>query len=389
MTKLELKPEFKEIGLGKKDITQVFLAKARGLQSQWEHLTPDQRLAKIKIIINDTYSSAGFPQVKVEKRDIPKEIEEVQGLFSNSTCSIFLNKKLIQEDRIEDSQMTRLAKCIYHEMRHGEQYYRGIQVLAENLKVSSKEAEKIQELANQHEIENIEFVTHAIRAGEINQLSATEAEFARVMCEVLFGEYRQYIDAEKRDYIESLFDFTEARDEYMDALGDLNTPREQKEALKSKFDKSLNEFEEKQENNRKTYKNDLAEIDARDIADVLIPSFVPVQTAQVAESSGIQAGESSTQQVQDDEIRSAPRTPRRVSLTASPTQAGADPGERSEEIEMEEPGVPRLVGAPTPRSRPRRSTNPISECLPCFGRSRRSDSRSSGRSRSQSDRRTR
>lgn len=147
MTKPELKPEFKEIGLGKQDIAQVFLAKARGLQSQWEDLTPDQRLAKIQTIVNDTYSSAGFPQVEVEKGELPEEIE-VKAFFNQSACSILINEELIKEDRTQDSQMTELAKTIYHEMRHGEQCCRGIQVLAQNLKVSSNEAEKIQELAD-------------------------------------------------------------------------------------------------------------------------------------------------------------------------------------------------------------------------------------------------
>jgi hypothetical protein len=374
MTKPELKPEFKEIGLGKQDITQAFLAKARGLQSQWEHLTPDQRLAKIKTIVNDTFSSAGFPKVEVEKEGW-SEIFETHAKFSQSTYSIKINEKWIEEDKIQDSHITELAKVIYHEMRHGEQCYRGIQVLAKNLNVSSKEAEKIQELANQHEIENIEFVTQAIQAGEVNKLSGTEAEFAEVMCEVFFGDYAKNFEAIKLDYLEHKIDVAEARDEYFKVLWDPNTPREQKEAIKLDLDRLLDRYEEKREEYREAYKNSPAEKDAKDLEDVLIPSSIPAQTAQVAESSSVQTGESSRQQVQDNEITQA--------------QPGAVPGARPEAIEMEDLGAPRPVGAPPPRPRPRRSTNPISDCLPCFGRSRSSDSRSSGRPRSRDDRRTR
>lgn len=249
---------------------------------------------------------------------------------------------------------------------------------------------KFRNLPIRHKIENIEFVTQAIRAGEINQLSGTEAEFAQVMCDVFFGEYKKYNDVEKLDYLNSKFNFTEARDEYFGALRDRNIPKEQEEALKSKLDKSLDEYTEKKEKYREVYNNNPSEIDGRDMEDVLIPSSVPVQTAQAAESSGIQTGESSRQQVQDDEITQAPRTPRRVSPAASLTQAGANLGTAQEGYELQPTmtGLPASSPSPDRLPRPPRSTNPISDCLPCFGRSRRSDSRS-GRPRSQGDRRTR
>jgi hypothetical protein len=364
--KPDMDPEFKKIGLGQQKVSQEFKNKALAITHQWEKYTPDQRLAHIKNLVNETTNSIGVPKVEVVRARLPGSME---GNFDTTQCKLLIDENLLESKTLDKEQENKLLVVIYHETRHIEQVYRASQGLAKGKGVSSTEVDEIEEISKTSVIKNIDFMTQSIQAGEINKLSETESKFADAMSKIFSDPYAQYTI----DLVNQL-KYTQAK------LGEVS----------ERFDKARKdddiwnlpelaaEGKESQERFNKwfaQYERLLQEADARDVQELIgTLSISGVQALQ--EGLGSQtAGESSTQQVQDNEITQA--------------QPGAVPGARPEATEMEDLGAPRPVGAPPPRPRSHRSTNPISDCLPCFGRSRRSDSRSSGRPRSRDDRRTR
>lgn len=95
---------------------------ARGfkhLQKMWPTLTAVQRKQRIEDLVNAQLHKGGVPRVGIVPTDLPTD----DGQLNFEAWKLAINKKLLNGNHLPEAQAKELAKTVYHESRHAEQWY--------------------------------------------------------------------------------------------------------------------------------------------------------------------------------------------------------------------------------------------------------------------------
>jgi hypothetical protein len=121
-------------GLNSEAAINRFTKDIKKVESHWKKLDPEQRISELTTVINQNLHYAGMPDVFVEKNSLS---QGTRAEFDFNKWKITLNQSLINDPDLfdakpkgQDSDALDLAKTLYHEMRHSEQFYRIAQRLA-------------------------------------------------------------------------------------------------------------------------------------------------------------------------------------------------------------------------------------------------------------------
>ena len=104
-----------------------FAAAMANLQNQWESLSPEERLNHMEDAINASLSE-NMPPITI----VPTDLDEgTNGEFDFEDWQINIDNSLLEGDMTED-RMAALTNTLYHEGRHGEQWFNAAQYRAAN-----------------------------------------------------------------------------------------------------------------------------------------------------------------------------------------------------------------------------------------------------------------
>jgi hypothetical protein len=123
-------------GLAEQAAIEEYAAAARTvINDDWAGKTPDERAQAILDRVNERLTAAGVPVVgKVVHAMDPN----TYGQFDFTIWSIEINLGLVQNTTLTEAQAADLADTMYHEARHGEQWYRMAQLLAGQNKTAAE-----------------------------------------------------------------------------------------------------------------------------------------------------------------------------------------------------------------------------------------------------------
>lgn len=115
-------------GMADQGAVEAYAAAARAvINGDWAAMSSDDRAQAILNKVNDQATAAGFP---VMGKIVHAMDPQTYGQFDFTTWSIEVNQALVSLPTLTEAQATDLADTMYHEGRHGEQWYRMAQLLA-------------------------------------------------------------------------------------------------------------------------------------------------------------------------------------------------------------------------------------------------------------------
>jgi len=90
-----------------------------GLQREWPHLPPTDRMARLQTMVDARASAAGFPPPVVKA---PWGLGERSGELRFPYWEVAINAALLETNSLSPKQAARLGDTLYHETRHAEQW---------------------------------------------------------------------------------------------------------------------------------------------------------------------------------------------------------------------------------------------------------------------------
>jgi len=115
-------------GMAEQGAVEEYAAAARAaIDADWATLSPDGRAQAILDKVNDQATAAGFPPMG---KIVHAMDAQTYGQFDFTTWSIEVNQALVSLPTLTEEQATDLVDTMYHEGRHGEQWFRMAQLMA-------------------------------------------------------------------------------------------------------------------------------------------------------------------------------------------------------------------------------------------------------------------
>jgi uncharacterized Zn-binding protein involved in type VI secretion len=112
-------------GLGSQAAMNAFALAARDVIDNWDSLSPAERLQALQDALNDSLPP-GVPPFNLSSSELP---DRTMGEFDYQTWTMEVNEDLLNSS-LTDDQAAELVNTVYHEGRHGEQWYNGAQYRA-------------------------------------------------------------------------------------------------------------------------------------------------------------------------------------------------------------------------------------------------------------------
>ncbi len=107
------------------------------LQKDWHKLTPDERTAYMETAVNKQLTKSSVPSVGVVSANYLSP--STNGQMNFSKWNLDMNPALLNSTQLSDRQTANLGNTLFHESRHGEQWY----LIARNEAGSGKDASAI------------------------------------------------------------------------------------------------------------------------------------------------------------------------------------------------------------------------------------------------------
>jgi hypothetical protein len=170
-------------------IIDQFTKDIKELEIKWDKMTPNERQNKLQISIDKSLNSAGLPNLEIKLKNFPAQL---QGQFDFHNWKMYVNQNLINDSKLSPKEASNLAQTIYHEARHGEQFYRMAELLANNPPDGQKRTPKeIAEKLQFTEVVGINIAQHAAQTGKKNPLSSEQIIQARAWYQSVYGKDSQ------------------------------------------------------------------------------------------------------------------------------------------------------------------------------------------------------
>ncbi|HEX2687538.1 MAG TPA: polymorphic toxin type 46 domain-containing protein, partial [Kofleriaceae bacterium] len=109
-----------EAGLKDSALTDRFAGEMKGLEGKWPSMSPQERANAIREVINGHLRDAGVPELKVKTAALG---EGTNGHLDFRDWAITLNEGKLNAPTIDSAKLGELSNTVYHEARHGEQWY--------------------------------------------------------------------------------------------------------------------------------------------------------------------------------------------------------------------------------------------------------------------------
>ncbi|MBL6445964.1 DUF4157 domain-containing protein [Fulvivirga sp. 29W222] len=104
-----------------------YLGKAKELENEWGQKDTNQRAMKIMEAVNVALVQVGVPPITYT---LKRKDEDSYGQFSEKEWSMELNELMFEKETIDKDTMAQIADTVFHEARHGEQFFRIARMLA-------------------------------------------------------------------------------------------------------------------------------------------------------------------------------------------------------------------------------------------------------------------
>jgi hypothetical protein len=185
-------------GLNSNRIIDQFSKDIKSLENNWGQLTSGQRQNSLQTSLNKSLNSAGLPSIKIELKQFPAQL---QGQFDFHNWKMYVNEDLIKDSKLSPEEASNLAQTIYHEARHGEQFYRVAELLASNPPDGQKRTP--QEIAKQLQFFGVPGITLAQQAAQTvqkNPLSSEQIIQARAWYQSVYGK-----DSQREQVLKNLY----------------------------------------------------------------------------------------------------------------------------------------------------------------------------------------
>jgi hypothetical protein len=113
-----------DVGFGMAEAARrrSFVEAMLSLLDQWSEQTPDQRLASVQVALQ-AVKPPSMPSLTVNPTDLEPRL---YGQLEFTSWQINVNQALLNGE-MTDSRMAELSNTLYHEARHGEQWYNAAQ----------------------------------------------------------------------------------------------------------------------------------------------------------------------------------------------------------------------------------------------------------------------
>lgn len=98
-----------------------YLGAAKELENEWGEKDKNQRAQKIIGAVNDALGQIGVPPITYT---LKQKDEDSYGQFSEKEWNMELNELMFEKETIDQDTMAQIADTVFHEARHGEQFFR-------------------------------------------------------------------------------------------------------------------------------------------------------------------------------------------------------------------------------------------------------------------------
>jgi len=127
-------------GLAEQAEIESFAGDAKGvIEGDWATQSKEERIDAILAKVNERLTAANVPVVGKVIQDLGGDA----GRFSFSLWSIRFDEGIFSKETLTDAEKADLADTVYHEARHGEQWYRMAQMLAGEGKTAAEIASEM------------------------------------------------------------------------------------------------------------------------------------------------------------------------------------------------------------------------------------------------------
>lgn len=108
-------------GMSSNKLIEPYATDMAKLRKKWGKLTSAERTAELQKIVDKTAKGAGFPPPKVNPDNSLSEGTDGQLDFEH--WNIDINDTLLHKPAVTDAEFAELSDTVYHETRHGEQWW--------------------------------------------------------------------------------------------------------------------------------------------------------------------------------------------------------------------------------------------------------------------------
>jgi hypothetical protein len=216
--------------LSSPQVMNQFIHDFAQLQRDWKDKTVEQRKLKIQALVDKTYQSIGLrPIKKVSIAPLsPSPIGGTQGTFNFKNWEIILNRAMLESPQLSNQTAEVLANMLYHEMRHGEQFFRIAQLLATH--PPDGKPRTLEQIIAQTQIPQ-DIAEKAIQSAQTQPLTPEQITQATQWYDSIYGRNQEYRRKTTIDYTNAQTAVAPQRQLYMQKLQEYDT-------LRVKFDPS-------------------------------------------------------------------------------------------------------------------------------------------------------
>ncbi len=190
------------IGMARSEAADRYGRAMRRIYENWDNMTPKERIRAMEKALNDSLPKE-MPDLIIQ----PVDLEDATGQLDFDEWAVSVERDMFEGDMDED-RFARLSNTIYHEGRHGEQWYRSAQYRAgegysaENISADMDVPQYVAESAHDN----------PAYAG------SSEAALGETVYNSAYGDRRDYRAGVLGDYSEQGYDNYYALPEEQDAF---------------------------------------------------------------------------------------------------------------------------------------------------------------------------
>lgn len=125
-------------GLSSAATAQPFVQDFKNLRTEWPNLTPPQRLSRMRDIANRQLATRVVPPIRAV---IPENLGGIgAGYMDPVSWNLAIDSGAINSNTLSEAEAREVAKALYHESRHAEQFYLAARRRADILKAAHPNA---------------------------------------------------------------------------------------------------------------------------------------------------------------------------------------------------------------------------------------------------------
>jgi hypothetical protein len=163
--------------LGKPDNLKEFVKEFKAAMPKWKDLSVDQRRDKLLELANHQLKKSGAPSATIASAD---RGGSGNAEFNPANWRLTVDRAALDKPALDDKEQQQVASAVFHEARHGEQFY----LMAKNLASQGKSAADIASAMPGMDRDTIKA---AVEDAKTNKIKPDEAKCAAALWEDFYG----------------------------------------------------------------------------------------------------------------------------------------------------------------------------------------------------------